>query len=300
MKSWFKIIMLVFSAVSLLSGCSEADERRHPLYIKAMQDRQAGNGKDAAEKLNELLKRRPRSIYTHKLLASVYDEMLNDPASAVYHYKTYLQSMPEASDAEEVKAWLTQAEKRSYEELAIRFGKTAATAEVPENKQVAAPEKEPNTELPAVPESNTANTAEHADKNPPLPTADNASGNREIIAARDAEISELKNKLAQYQVRYNAIRQEVEKLRKLRQKPVAVTVPEPANSAVSTGGYRQYKVVAGDTPGGIARKVYGKSSLYYIIMQANPRVDARKLRPGMNLNIPPLPTNKNTVQGNNQ
>ena len=71
MKNLFRYsIITLFSAI-ILTGCGEADERRHPLYIKALQDQQTGDGAAAAEKLNELLKRRPRSIHTHKLRAAI-------------------------------------------------------------------------------------------------------------------------------------------------------------------------------------------------------------------------------------
>ena len=156
MKNLFLSGVLLLLTACIFTGCSESDERRHPLYIKALQDRENGNGKDAAEKLCELLKRRPRSIYTHKLLAAVYDEMLNEPAKAVYHYQAYLQAMPEAADAEEVNAWLLQAEKRCYNQLKQRFEKadtlpgTAATEKAPAPAEVAdtaaaASEKAPET-----------------------------------------------------------------------------------------------------------------------------------------------------------
>ena len=58
---------------------------------------------------------------------------------------------------------------------------------------------------------------------------------------------------------------------------------------VQDGENMTYTVARGDTPGSIARKVYGKSSLAQHIMQANPGLDARKLRPGMKLIIPPKP-----------
>ena len=66
----------------------------------------------------------------------------------------------------------------------------------------------------------------------------------------------------------------------------------PATPATSSGGIRTYKVQAGDTPGKIARKIYGRSSLYTVIMRANPNVNERKLRPGMILNIPAINTDK--------
>ena len=293
MKKILQYLILMLTVAIFLTACSEGDERRHPLYIKALQDRNEGNGKDAAEKLCELLKRRPRSIYTHKLLASVYDEMLNEPASAVFHYKAYLQAMPDAADAEEVNAWLVQAEKRCYIELYKRFGKDAALTETATAENAAAAESAPENTESSAGGTSAVQTAEKS----PEKAAEKTSVESEIIAAKDAEIAELKVKLSQYQVRYNTMRQEVERVRKMRKNPAAaaektVELPQTAE------GVTQYKVVAGDTPGSIARKVYGKSSLYYVIMRANPQLDARKMRPGMVLNIPAI--DKNQVQGNAQ
>ena len=41
--------------------------------------------------------------------------------------------------------------------------------------------------------------------------------------------------------------------------------------------YEIYKVQPGDTPGSIARKYYGKASMYEIIMKANPQIKDAKL-----------------------
>lgn len=292
MKKLFQYLILMLTAAIFLTACSESDERRHPLYIKALQDRNEGNGKDAAEKLCELLKRRPRSIYVHKLLATVYDEMLNDPAAAVYHYKAYLQAMPEAADAEEVQAWLTQAEKRCYIELNQRFGKETALPETAGEEKTTALEKapeNPETSADAAPGVQTAGSV-------PEKPVEKPQSENELIAAKDAEIAELKVKLSQYQVRYNLMRQEVERVRKNRKTPANPTGGKAVELPQTAEGATQYKVVAGDTPGSIARKVYGKSSLHHIIMRANPQLDARKMRPGMVLNIPAI--EKKTTQGN--
>ncbi len=282
MKNLFFSGVLLLLAACIFTGCSESDERRHPLYIKALQDRENGNGKAAAEKLCELLKRRPRSIYTHKLLAAVYDEMLNEPAKAVYHYQAYLQAMPEAADAEEVNAWLLQAEKRCYNQLKQRFEKADTLPETAVTEKAPAPAEVADTAAAA-----SEKAPETADK------PEKIAQNDELSAAKAAQIAQLQQELAQYRNRYYAIRSEVEKLRKLRKNPA-----QPAAAAVTTGNastLRQYKVVNGDTFGSIARKVYGKSSLYPIILQANPQADARKLRPGMVLNIPEI--NKKPTQG---
>ena len=50
-----------------------------------------------------------------------------------------------------------------------------------------------------------------------------------------------------------------------------------------------YKVQAGDTPGSIARKFYGKASMYEIIMKANPQItDAKLIQIGTELKVPKL------------
>ena len=284
MKNFLRVVSIMIFAVAI-AGCRESDERRHPLYVKALQDQQEGRGVDAAEKLCELLKRRPRSIYAHKLLASIYDEMLNDPANAVYHYQAYIKANPEASDVEEVKAWLTQAEKRCCILLNERFNKDLPKTQIQaEEKPVAdTPPAPADEKSPAVDISETA----------PQNTGSDSSVNAEIIAAKDKEIAELKLKMAQYQARYQTMRQEVEKVRKQRNRTYR---NELSDTPAVKSDLRQYKVVAGDTPGSIARKVYGKSSLYYVIMRANPQADARKLHPGMVLNIPQL--KEKTKQGN--
>ena len=53
--------------------------------------------------------------------------------------------------------------------------------------------------------------------------------------------------------------------------------------------YVIYKVQAGDTPGSIARKFYGKASMYEIIMKANPQItDAKLIQIGTELKVPRL------------
>ena len=53
--------------------------------------------------------------------------------------------------------------------------------------------------------------------------------------------------------------------------------------------YVIYKVQAGDTPGSIARKFYGKASMYEIIMKANPQItDAKLIQIGTEIKVPKL------------
>ncbi len=63
---------------------------------------------------------------------------------------------------------------------------------------------------------------------------------------------------------------------------------EPPQVTESPNQWRSYTVVAGDIGGRISQKMYGTSKLWKKIMQANDISDARSLRPGQVLRIPPV------------
>ena len=296
-------------ALMLISGCSESDERRHPLFLKGVKAQNSGDGNAAAANFRELLKRRPKSVYAHLKLAAVYDEMLNEPLMAIMHYKLYLAALPDAPDAAEVTAWIEQSEKRCYELLKARFEPPQIQA--PNQAQAAAPAvvTTSSTATPAdllnpsaAPEAssqtsgNTA-TASEAAAAPPENSSP-AAPPETALSAAEAEIARLKTLLTQYKARHSYMLSEIKKLR-WENPSAAPTVPAPETMAATTAQssdnsksnhYRTYKVLPGDTPGKIARKLYGKSSLYKVILQANPAVNERNLKPGMILNIPEKPT----------
>ena len=59
--------------------------------------------------------------------------------------------------------------------------------------------------------------------------------------------------------------------------------------AADNGDYTLYVVKAGDTPGSIAQKFYGKASFYEIILKANPQIkDPRQIRIGTKVKVPKL------------
>ena len=62
-----------------------------------------------------------------------------------------------------------------------------------------------------------------------------------------------------------------------------------AKAAEGEADYVIYKVQPGDTPGSIARKFYGKASMYEVIMKANPQITNPKLiQIGTELKVPKL------------
>jgi TolA-binding protein len=119
-----KIFLLAatLSAMMIFTGCGSDDETSHPLFKKGESAQKAGNGAEAAAAYKELIQKREDCVQSHLKLATVYDELLNDPLMAAVHYRIYLEKNPQAQDAATVKAWLERAEKRYYEAAKSKFG----------------------------------------------------------------------------------------------------------------------------------------------------------------------------------
>ncbi|MBE6370189.1 MAG: LysM peptidoglycan-binding domain-containing protein [Lentisphaerae bacterium] len=329
MKNFLYITFAALSVLLAASGCSEGDERRHPLFRQGENALNSGHALEALQHFYSLIKRRPNCVYAHLRLASVYDELLDDPLNALIHYNYYLTVLPNAPDAEEVAAWKLRAEKRCYELLKERFdppelitgqGETQAEAAAGETATAAVgtPDKAETTaqaESAAVNEQPSESQVKS--ENPPAvePVAGNSgqavkgSDAANELTEKDQEIAELKDRLARFQARYRFMQMELEKLRAMQKNPAvaqgsisnsAAPLTSAPTTAAATGGTaaetladgsretRQYTVQSGDTPGRIARKFYGKSSLYTLILRANPQVDPRRMRPGTVLIIPPV------------
>lgn len=318
MKHWAGAVLTALMLINFICGCSEGDERHHPLFRQGEIALSNGHALEALQHFHALLKRRPNGVYTHLRLASVYDELLDDPLNALLHYNCYLSAFPNAPDAAEVEAWKLRAEKRCYEMLKQRFEAPAGEAEdnaetngssaLSEN--TASDNTNTQSEPVAVIAGNTPENPSAAAQEPAEKAPENAAEKTPAVPATPAvsddqsrEIAELKEQLARFQARYRFMQMELERLRALQKTQAgtaAGTIPSPASAAESnaeasaeadSSGVRKYTVQAGDTPGRIARKFYGKSSLYNHIMQANPQVDARRMRPGTVLVIPPKPAN---------
>lgn len=107
--------------LTAVTGCSSDDEKSHALYKKGENAQKAGNGAEAVAAYKELIAKRENCVYSHLQLATVYDEMLNDPLMAIMHYRVYLEKNPQASDAAEVKAWMERAERRYFDSIKHKF-----------------------------------------------------------------------------------------------------------------------------------------------------------------------------------
>lgn len=117
MKYLFYLLLAV-----MIGGCGEGpSETAHPLFVKYRKARGDQQYREAAEYLRRYLKVRPESKTAHLEIASLYDEHLDDPLSAVYHYRCFLEADPHAPERRDVAKWLEAAERRYYHNAKVKF-----------------------------------------------------------------------------------------------------------------------------------------------------------------------------------
>jgi nucleoid-associated protein YgaU len=114
-----KLFLQIFLAAVLLAGLAgcglkSKDEESHPLFKRAVKAQKAKETKLAIEYFQRYLVVNPESSKTHLMLASIYDETLDKPLQAVYHYERFLEFAPNSPEAENVKKWLDAAKKKYY------------------------------------------------------------------------------------------------------------------------------------------------------------------------------------------
>jgi LysM repeat protein len=97
-------IQLLLLAVCGLAGCDRVGNSR---YAQLMQDADTksvqGDFERAVNLYEAALDDSPRGAEVHYKLALLYDDKLNDPVSALHHFKRYLALTPNGSHAKDVK-----------------------------------------------------------------------------------------------------------------------------------------------------------------------------------------------------
>jgi LysM repeat protein len=116
-KKTFRTSMLPALIVLVIIGCGPPREGSHPLRIKAATQIKIQKYDEAVKSLKQYLKVNPESGRTHQLLAQLYDENLNRPELAVYHYMLCLEEDPHIRGASDIRKFLASARKRAYNRL---------------------------------------------------------------------------------------------------------------------------------------------------------------------------------------
>src|SRR6266542_1897900 len=114
MKHYRIVIAWVCLLLFFACGLGACDRIGTSRYAQLMQDAdsKSANG-DFARAINlyeAALDDSPRCAEIHYKLALVYDDKLNDPVSALHHFKRYLALSPNGPHAKDVKEWIKRDE----------------------------------------------------------------------------------------------------------------------------------------------------------------------------------------------
>ena len=106
-KHYCVAIVCVYLAIFFICGLAGCDRLGGSRYAQLMQDAdsKSANG-DFARAINlyeAALDDSPRCAEIHYKLALLYDDKLNDPVSALHHFKRYLALSPNGPHANEVE-----------------------------------------------------------------------------------------------------------------------------------------------------------------------------------------------------
>ncbi len=119
----FKILSFILPVIPALViiGCGPPREGSHPLMIKADTLTKSQKYDEAVKSIKQYLKVNPESARAHQLLAQLYDENLNKPELAVYHYMLCLEDNPHVRGAADIRKFLRSARKRAYNSLKSEY-----------------------------------------------------------------------------------------------------------------------------------------------------------------------------------
>ncbi|MGE4564758.1 MAG: LysM peptidoglycan-binding domain-containing protein [Victivallaceae bacterium] len=228
-------------------GCERAADTSHPAFRKARLCRDAGDYEAAERQYRNFLAVRPDSADGHLAIASLYDENLNDPFRAIYHYRAYLQLSPGPSGKEMAQAWLAAAESRYREQLNGKDLPPPRHVAVAEDAALIDSLRKQNGEL------------------------------KRVVLNQTRELAALKKSPAAAPAVSSAPLPD--------QTPVPVPAPAPAPAPDTFP--KIHRVGPGDTLGSIARKYYGSSTKFPLIMEANHLTPTTRLKLNQELMIPP-------------
>lgn len=264
------VICAVLAGACILTGCSkkiEGNEKTHPTYIKAKTDWTAGRFSDAANGLNDLLARAPRSALLHKELATLYGDNLADYYRAIYHYQRYIEL-----------GKLSENDKTLYRGYQAACKRNAAERMIQEDPTLV------------------------GDNQPRSAEIDGATANR--LALLQQQNAFFQKRYTEQMAKIQTLESEVAALKKAPAKTAAKTAAAKAPAAAKTAaaapaaakaaaatGHDTYEVQSGDTLSRIARKTYGVDSETYrkMIMDANGLSSPDRINAGQILKLPKLP-----------
>ncbi len=260
--------MYIFSAGGCDSGTSQVvKETAEPHFLRGQEELRRGRDAEAMSAFLKVIEKRKDAPESHLEVGRLYLDKMNDPVQAIYHFRKYLESKPNSQASQMVRSMIETAQKKfaaslpespfdsNIKRMELEEIVSKLRAENLELKQKLAASIENYERLEAL--GKAAIPAPKVSSDTPT----RASSARGRTSARSNAGVELQTQ------RSNSAAQEV-----------VVKRDTPSS----------YVVKPGDTLSSISRKVYGKSSRWKEIYNANRDrlVSPEALKVGQTLRIP--------------
>jgi LysM repeat protein len=260
MTTWvwrFGCALLVLAGLAL-GGClpsaqSQLEEEKEPHFLTGMGLVNAMDYSGAIESFEKSLDVNPQSASAHFQLGWLYEQKEPNPAIAIYHYDRYLRLRPGAENADIVK----QRIEGCMQQIARKVSLGPVTEKVQHDLEQMAEDKKRLVE----------------------------------------QNKQLADEVAKWRAYYNSQATLTNRAGQLP-RPIQSTgqIPPPGGLNTSNlsstaappgaGMPRSHKVSGGETMASIAKQ-YGVR--LDALMQANPKVEPRRMKAGLILNVPPPP-----------
>ena len=115
---------MVALSVHLIAGCSDSElvDDQNPYYVQGIRHRGRSEYESAVKAFEKCLRLSPGSADAHLQLGMLYEDHLQEPIRALYHYREYARKRPDGESAEVAEKSVTRIEKRLAEEWAALYG----------------------------------------------------------------------------------------------------------------------------------------------------------------------------------
>ncbi len=254
-------LLLLFAAGCIPTRDSSQDEQRDPHFLQGMELLKEADPKGAAAAFEKALATNPQSASAHFQLGLVFQESLNEPATAIYHYERFLKLRPTSDRVDIVR----QRSNNCKMELAKLFLIAPSSPSVQKELDKLKTEVErlglENHQLRRQVE---LLTSQQPARSAPAPAPAAAPTAQPAQPAPAVQRMPLAASVAPAP-------------------PSTPPSPAPAPKSAKDPATRSHVVKSGDTPATIARQ---HSVKLEALLAANPGLDPKRLKIGQTLNIP--------------
>jgi LysM repeat protein len=257
------LLLLLCAAGCIPTRDGTQDEQREPHFLRGHESVRQRDYKGAAEAFERALEANARSASAHFELGLIFEQHLNDPATAIYHFERFLKLRPTSDKAEIVRQRVNNCKMELAKFFLIAPNAPSVQKEMDKLKTEVERLGLENHQLRRHVEVLTAQSAARGGAPTTAPVSIAAA--QAIPATKPAAVAPNPTRPATTSVAFTA--------------PVAA----PKHPKVPAPVTRTHTVKQGDIPETIAKRYGVKLDL---LLAANPGLDPRRMKIGQSVNIP--------------